>query len=366
MKAMRIVTIACWAIAAIALAGLAVWFLTGSVFGIGSESRSFGLFSGFSGLSIGGWERLTGPYKPVGVYTQVDAGIDSLYIDWIAGDVTVKPYDGNEFQITEFAQRELRENEQLIISASNGTLKIQFRENGRVLLMPEKRLEVLVPRALSESFKSFTTDNTSGGVFIDRINAGVLKADTISGRISITSCRSETLDLSSTSGSVTVASVTTNYMSINNISGSIRVTESVAKTLDCDTTTGSHNISGSFDNARLNSISGRISLENGIGISTVTAESGSGSIDLSGAFSVVNTESISGSIKIKSDVVPDSLKVDTTSGGITVTVPDEGPITVNHSMISGRFSSDIAIIVKDGDARFSFSSISGSIRIIAG
>jgi hypothetical protein len=46
-------------------------------------------------------------------------------------------------------------------------------------------------------------------------------------------------------------------------------------------------------------------------------------------------------------------------------VPNRGEITVNHSSISGRFSSDIPVIMQSRNAQFNFSSVSGSTRILA-
>ena len=358
---MRIVTIVCWIISAIVLVGLAVWFLNGSVFGVwpGGWNSNW-----FSVINIGGWEVLSGPYKAVGEYSYGVTSVDSLNIDWISGEVTVKPYDGNDIRITEFAQRDLRENERLYVSTLSGTLTVKYIERSNSFKMPQKKLEVLIPRALSENLKKLTADNVSGAVIIENAGADALSTSTMSGSINISNSTAQTLYVDSTSGSLTVVDVRADSMELNSMSGSIRISESTAKTLDCNTTSGSVNVSGVFDSVKQSSMSGRLSLENFASVSTVKADTTSGSLDLSGSFNSVNADSMSGSITITSTIIPGALTADTTSGSITVKVPNDGAITVDHSSVSGRFSSDIPVVMQKSGAQFKLSSMSGSTRII--
>jgi hypothetical protein len=64
-------------------------------------------------------------------------------------------------------------------------------------------------------------------------------------------------------------------------------------------------------------------------------------------------------------IVPAKLNAESTSGSITISVPDEGAIPVYHSSISGRFSSDIAVILDNKGAQFEISTLSGNVRILA-
>ena len=361
MKNMRIITIVCWLITALVLVGLAVWFLTGTMFGIGSGRWNS---NWYSGINIEGWELLSGPYNVVGEYSYGVAGVDSLNIDWIAGDVTVKPYDGNDFRITEFAQRELRENERLFVSMSGGTLTVKYIERSISVRMPQKKVEVLIPRTLSENLNRLDVDSVSGAIFIESISADTLNANSMSGSISTSSSTARSLDLNSTSGSLTVESVRADSMKLDSMSGSIHISGSTAKTLDCGTTSGSINVSGAFDSVKLNSMSGRLTLDNSAPASAVTADSTSGSLELSGSFDRASVDSMSGSVEIRSSIVPGSLKVDTVSGRITVAIPNEGTITVNHSSVSGSFSSDIPIVIQKSGANLTLSTMSGGTSII--
>ena len=337
MKTMRLVTIICWVVTAVALIGLAAWFLTGRVFGIGRDRWSIG-----STL-----ESLTGSFEAAGTYNVSMDNVDSIYIDWVAGDVDVTPYDGNDIRITEFARRELEDDEILTYSISGGTLTIKFDNRdfslGRTLT---KKLEVLVPSTLIENFDKFTVDSvsgsvnvknanagafkidtTSGSVSVDNVNAGTFKIDTVSGSTRLSNISSTAVEVSSTSGSINMSSVNTDYIKMNSISGSAHLTDVNAKTLISSTTSGDHDLLGVFNNVDIDSISGRVT--------------------------------------ITSAVVPESLKIGTTSGNITVTVPDGGAVSVSHSSVSGKLNSDIPIILQGKDPQFRFSTISGEVKILA-
>ena len=357
---MRIITTVCWLITGLALTGAAVWFLTGTVYGYRPDK---GGFDWDFGINIGSMERLTGFYEARGTYNPGIAGVDSININWIAGEVTVKPYDGADFKITEFAQRALYDNEKLQIDVSGGTLAIKFCENGRILRMPQKKLEVLIPRELSGNLNMLTIDSTSGGVYTEEIGAEALKINTMSGRIQLSNATARSQDIDSTSGSIIITQVQADSMRINSMSGSIHVADAAIRSIDVDSTSGSINVFGSFDSANLQSMSGRIVHNNSAQRSVLDADSTSGSLELSGSFDRVNANSMSGGVTIKSATIPSSLKVDTTSGSIIVSVPDEGTITVNHSSVSGRFSSDIPVTIQNSGAQFELSSMSGSIRI---
>lgn len=381
MKTMKVVTVVCWVIAALALVGLAIWFLTGTVFGY----RSSNWGSPFSGFSIGNFEVLAGPFEEAGTYEIGAEDIRSLNVDWTSGNVRVEPYDGATIKITEYAQRELKDNEKLRTNTSSGVLSIRYIEqNQRLWNMPQKRLEVLIPRGLCQSFEYVTIDAMSSDITADGVGATRFKADTASGSVSLTNITAQTLsvntmsgtvtlssvisdviDIDSTSGSITVNSAQSGETVLNSMSGSVRITGSSARSIVCETTSGSINVAGDFKVMDLSSMSGRVDADSSAENSVVNAETTSGSIDVSGSFDIVETDSMSGNVNIRSSIVPSSVKADTTSGSITIAIPGGETISVNHSSISGSFSSDVPVLIQGSGARFSISTMSGRTRIIA-
>jgi len=269
----KVIIIVCWIISALALVGLAVWFLAGPVFGAAWNP----IFDGF------------GQSTAQGTHSISTDGLDSVYIDWTSGRVTIELHDGDHIQITEFSSRTLGDNERLSYSTSGGTLQIDFVAGRGPRRMPSKQLEVLIPRALSGSLNDLTVGTVSGRITIDDLSLGTLYAHTVSGRIELS-----------------------------------RVT---AETLRTNTTSGRHDISGTFDE--------------------------------------VSARSVSGRIEFTSSAVPTSLVASTTSGRIAVTVPNQGPIGVQQSTVSGRFESDIPVVLGGDDVQFHLSTVSGRINIYA-
>jgi len=302
MKTMRVVTIVCWVITAIALAGIAVWFLTGTIFGFTSNR-----WEGWSFMrNTGRFESLTGPYNVVGSERVDAAGINNIRIEWVAGEITVVPHDGSEIQVTESAQRELRDIEKFRVTTSGDTLTINFTGPNISGKTPQKRLEVLVPRELSENMQMLSIDTVSGGANVTDITASVLKVESISG--------------------------------------------------DLD-------LSGVFGDAKIKTVSGRLTLKNSAQNAVVDTDSVSGRTELSGYFDKAIINSVSGSISFTSATVPTSLKVDSISGGITIALPAGSEVSVNHSSVSGRLSSDIPVTMEGSGAVIRISTVSGSTKI---
>jgi len=306
MSTTRIITIVCWIVSALVLTGLAIWFITGSIFG--SFSHRLGDFNLF-GVNVSGWENLTGPFEVDGVYNVGETGLDSIKVNWVAGEVTVRQHNGNDIQITELSQRELRDNEKLRYTISGGTLEISFRDRGITRgRMPQKRLEVLVPSNLSQSMKDLTIDSVSGSINITDIKASNLTTESVSGNL---------------------------------------------------------NASGAFRDIRANSVSGGITINNLENNTIINAETVSGRIDISGAFDRVISHSVSGATTILSTQLPSSFKADSVSGSFNITVPGNTPISINHSSVSGRLSSDVPVTMDGRGAAFEISTVSGSTNIYA-
>jgi len=322
MNTTRIITIVCWVVSALVLTGLVIWFITGSIFG--GWISGLGGFNMF-GININRGENLTGPFTSQNTQTVAPSDIHSLNINWVAGEVTIIPHDGSEITVTEYAQRELRDNERFRVSTSAGTMTVRFRENNLRGNMPRKNLEILVPRALSEDLTQLIVNTTSGSVKFEDFNAATVRISTVSASVNITKITSQSININTTSGAVTASSVNADKLDASTVSGAITVTDSLIKTLDSSTTSGRTNASGEFDR--------------------------------------VDISTVSGSTNIKSTTAPDRISVSSVSGSTEVHIPEPlNEITVSHSAVSGRFSSEIPVRMQNGGA-YNFSSVSGSTNI---
>ena len=313
MSRAKLITVICWTISAVALLALVAWFFLGSVFSVG-----------FS------WGFNMGSFSPVGTHSVQADNIDSLEIDWTSGRVYVGTHHGNEILITEFAQRGLRDGEELSLGVNDGTLSIQFtaRRGVRLGNTQSKQLEVLIPNAISQEFASLQIQTVSGRVEVSNIQADNFTVSTTSGRIELRSITADTLSARTTSGRIALYTTDAETIHLQTVSGRIEVTGTEAQSLRTQTTSGRHELSGSFED--------------------------------------VNARSTSGRIEITSRIVPESLVAHATSGRLAITVPGGDAISVQHSTGSGRFSSAIPIITHGGaDAQFRLSTSSGRITIYA-
>ncbi|MDR2570909.1 MAG: DUF4097 domain-containing protein, partial [Oscillospiraceae bacterium] len=197
MSKTKIITITCWIISALALIGLAIWLLVSSLSG-----AAFSAFSGnFSlGINLSGTENLTGVFDIQGTYTADVADINSIKINWVAGDITVTPYNGDVVQITESAQRQLQDNERFFMNTSGSTLNIRFTEKNRFRRMPQKKLELLVPQSLSDSLQLLDISSVSSKIGVKDLQAASLDFNSVSGAIEISNISSDSIKLNSTSG----------------------------------------------------------------------------------------------------------------------------------------------------------------------
>ena len=313
MNKVKLITIIAWTVSALAMIGLVIFFITGTIFGFGEGGFGGGRFFGSGRLFDGGFgvniQSLGGSFDVQGEHSVPTANIDTVDVRWVAGEVRVTPHDGENIIIIESAQRELRSNETLRYAVSGSTLRIDFRESGTFRgRMPAKNLEILVPRTLSESME-------------------LLRVDTVSNEIIVTDITAQSLRSSATSARV--------------------------------------NVSGTFNDVNLNNVSGNITLNNLAENSRVEVDTVSGSTDLTGRFRTINVSKVSGSTSVESAILPYSLNITGVSGRVDIRVPaDDGSIAVNHSAVSGRLTSEIPMTTQGGNAQFRISTVSGNTTIL--
>jgi len=321
----RVITIICWSISALVLIGLLTWFLVGSIFGnwgwFSNSDTNFNLF----GINIGGFENLSGPFEVQTVKNEGTTDVHSISIGWVAGEIKVIPHSGTDIQVTESAQRKLNDNERMRVFENNGTINIEFRERGNFRgRMPRKNLEVLVPQELSESLTLLAVNTTSGKINISGFEATKLNVSSTSSAIEVSDIISTNADFNTTSGSIRVINIRADKIDVSSVSGGVVLSSATVANIDLSTTSGAIAVAGEFDR--------------------------------------VNTSTVSGAVSITSDKVPSRIDSSSVSGGVTVYLPNDGEITVSHSAVSGRFASDIPVIMQ-GNAAFNFSSVSGSTNI---
>lgn len=315
----RIVTIICWAVAALVMIGLVFWLITGSLFGIQtgvslSDSISFGIT-----------EAGSGPHNIEYEYTAPADGIDSLRIDWVSGGITVTTHSGSDIRIVEYARRELDDDEHLRHSSSGSTLTIDYMSTRLTGTIPSKLVEVYLPAELADSLSLVKTDSTSADVSIGGITTQILDIDTVSGNVTVTGVSADAFSISSVSGDGTLTDVISADLSFDSTSGGLVADASQLDAVEVDTVSGKCNIEGQCTSIKFNSTSG--------------------------------------GLELRSSTVLDSVKIDTTSGDTELYIPEADGISVRHDTVSGRFTSDFGVSMVSKDARYDFCSTSGNVKI---
>jgi hypothetical protein len=251
------------------------------------------------------------------------SSVSKIKVDWVAGSVEVRVGDGDQITFYETASRELTDAQKMRYTLSdNGELRIKYCVdlenifdwfNSNSYNVPSKALVITVPASLTGS--------------LDQVN------------------------IESVSAEVTLDGVYGTKTAVSTVSGSVQALNLVCSKLD------------------LGSTSGKVACEN-CTVDELDAGSVSGSIVLDGSFRDVDTENVSGSTRIACATQPEDINADSVSGSITILLPENAGFSAKLDTVSGSLScafagtmSDTMVVVGDGSAKYSFETVSGSIRI---
>ena len=191
----------------------------------------------------------------------VSGEVNSLFIDWTAGKVTVQYYDGSDIRVEETASRSLSDDDKLRWWLDGDTLRIRYAKGGfRISFNLDKQLTVSLPRDLI--LKSADIGCTSGELIIPALNAEEIRLNTTSGNIEA-GTNAKKLTASSTSGDVKVSQQShLESVKLDSTSGTIYPDFASADMADFSSTSGG--VTGTvaaFKSLRASSTSGSIDLK---------------------------------------------------------------------------------------------------------
>lgn len=225
--------------------------------------------------------------------------IHELEINWLDGNVEVEVYDGDTVQFSETSHRKLSEKKQMHYYNKNGKLIIQYQ-------------------------KSFT------GIF-NFVGTGGNKELTVKIPESIAGDFGD-VRIDTVSADTQVSGITGDKFRFDSTSGGIRLEECSASEFDTDTTSGS-----------------------------VTAD---------GSFGEVEFDTVSGNLNLSSKICPSRINADGVSGSVTLFLPENEGFTYKYDSVSGSLNCEFQVsqgdgkgTYKNGDAKFSFDSVSGDVEI---
>lgn len=325
MKKSAIFTIVACSIAVVILAGVMVVGMTSDGFGIGT------LLEGEPDAANGREYSYT--------WDPAETEVEGLDISWISGSIDLKVGSGPLIRITERSNRDLKENEKLELSSSNGTLKIKWNNefiSFSLFHNKSKSLTVEVPKEVAEKLEKLNCSNTSGTITASGFTAEEMEFSSTSGRLELSALNAQEADFNTTSGDIELDGV------------------KAVEELHANTTSGSVRLDGaSTEKATLNTVSG--------------------SVEYAGTAKELEAGSVSASVSAELDQCPERVDMDSVSGGLTLSIPENDGFEAEFSSVSGTFSSDFPTtgdsgksgraLYSGGKAKFSFSTTSGSMEV---
>lgn len=262
--------------------------------------------------------------------TAISSAIDSININWIAGQIILKPTSSSEIIFSEGKSKI-----PLGYAVDGNTLNINYVNSDNYFIKSAygKKLVLELPEDII--FSNIRITGSSTTVVVDDINTDNLYLKTSSGTISLRNTKVyKDADISSTSGSVNIT--------------------------HCK-----------IRNSKVSSVSGTVKLDV-VSIFSMDTKSTSGSIRAKSLYSkeYFSAESVSGGIDVRMKVPSDS-KLKSTSGGIKLEIPEDTGFTAHFSNIKkyrpsdfkANYSNNDTIEYGNGKLKFDISTISGGIKI---
>lgn len=183
-------------------------------------------------------------YENAGRYTTgnctMNEKVDTIDINWIAGEVNIVLHDGNEIKLTESAGRSLKKDEQVHWLLDDNTLYVKYMRSGRISASNmNKELTLYLPDDMS--LDDVRISCVSASVEAELPEAEDVRLENVSGKTDLLLTETETLHAETVSGDMTLR-FTSAPDSINAKGVSANVTvqlpENTGFTADMDSVSG--------------------------------------------------------------------------------------------------------------------------------
>ena len=214
------------------------------------------------------------------------ASVTRLDIGWIAGDVEISAYDGDEIRVAESASGALAENEKLRWKLEDGVLHLRYCAPG-LCNMQAKSLTVLIPESLC--LEGLEVDVTAAELTLDAL--------TVSGEVNFDS-----------------------------VSGGIRARKLACQRLSVSTVSGAGEIEGCMERLRYSSTSGGMRAD---GLPEGCE---------------VETDTVSGNMELRFTGCPGDIEADSTSGSVSVYLPGDVGFELDYDSVSGDLDCDFPVL----------------------
>lgn len=226
------------------------------------------LLCGFAlfGSSCAGWGIGLGGKTNMGSANVPAQDVRSIDIDWAAGSVDVRPYDGEDIELVETADRGLTKGQAMRWSVKGGTLKVDYGGWVSCLSFSSKHLTVNVPRSLAAQLESVDIDGASGDYRVADLGCETFDFDLASGELEAQGLACGDLKVDVASGKAFVDAQVVDQVRLHAASGraELALRETPPRSIDADLASGNVTVTlpeGSGFTARVEKASGQFSTE---------------------------------------------------------------------------------------------------------
>ncbi|HIW77422.1 MULTISPECIES: DUF4097 family beta strand repeat-containing protein [Gordonibacter] len=226
------------------------------------------LLGGFAlfGSACASWGFSMGGGASMGNANVSTQGIRAIDIDWAAGSVDVRPYEGTDIELVETADRGISKAQGMRWDVKGDTLKVDYGGWMSCLSFTSKHLTVNVPRALASQLDDLDINGASGNYQVTDIGCRTFDFDLASGKLEAQGLTTDELKVDVASGKAFVEGSVANKARLHAASGRIEVTlrDKAPHTIDADLASGNVTVSLPADTgftARVDKASGNFSTE---------------------------------------------------------------------------------------------------------
>ena len=267
------------------------------------------------GCLIGCTNKFSYVYENGDKYTPGDRDIsekiDTVYIDYMSGNVTLLGEDTNTVSIKETTNKEIEDRMKVHTWVDGSTLFVRYCASGSGFDFNdiEKKLEISVPKDVK--LTAANVDISSGGFTGKDFEAEALEAHASSGGIDV---------------------------------------DCTAKKISFDVSSGSINLvqHGESDEINIEASSGGMTLDIENAAKTkITLSSGKVKLN-AGNIKELFAEASSGDMEFKLSTAPEKTNISASSGDVKMYLPEKSDITATIDTSSGDFNSDLSFSKKDG------------------
>lgn len=323
-----------------------------------------------SSTHFSGGRDLDSAFHADGAYT-ASADVTGLDVNWVAGSVTLQPYDGEEIRFSETADEILTEQTALRWGIEDGTLYIQYCQNNPGLDLPDKDLEIMIPAELA--LQSLNLGCTSADLSGQDLQAAELDVSTVSGGIRLSGMTCGDVCLASTSGQIDFTGAA-QTIEAGSTSGRITVAQTGdSASLCADTTSGNVTLTGTYSAVTVDTDSGWVAFDGDFAAEQLLVNTTSGDVSVMGTLEEVEIGTVSGEVSVYSAAPLLAVEINTTSGDVVLTIPDSSGFTLQYDTVSGsldcqlplQIEGDSRFVCGDGEYAFCVDTTSGDLKIAA-